>query len=236
MRGSLVVLVALIGCAADEPASREPPSGRITGTIRVGEGVFLEPTVVANTTDPEICGESQTLDDYAVSAETRGVENVIVSVTDVPDSLKPKLAPATLVLDNRDCRFRPHAAVLTVGSTLEATNSDDVLHTTHLYGPREVNFSLPARGASQSRELSHPGTFVVKCDLHGWMQAFLRVDDHPFHAVADADGRFHVDGVPVGIHTLEAWHERLGTLVVEVEVNADETTDVALEYRSEKTK
>lgn len=200
----------------------------------MAEGVTLQPTVVGNTTDPVVCGEKQTLQDVKVSEETRGLANVIVALEGVPGGSKP--GPTTLVLDNRDCRFEPHVAVLTAGSTIEATNSDTVLHTTHLYGPREVNFSLPAKGVTQSRVLSEPGIYAVKCDVHGWMQAFVRVDDHPFHAVTGEEGRFTMEGVPAGTYTLEAWHERLGSLEVTVKVEAHETAEVELEYRAEQTK
>ena len=52
---------------------------------------------------------------------------------------------------------RSHAAAMTTGSTIEARNSDAVLHTTHLYGPAEINISLPIEGASSSRTLDEPG-------------------------------------------------------------------------------
>ncbi len=195
----------------------------MAGTVRLAEGVELEPTRIANTTDPEICGEGQTLENILFS-ESRGIENVIVSVRGVP---AVEAEPETLVLDNVECRFEPHAAAITAGSTIEARNSDAVLHTTHLYGPTEINFSLPIEGASSSRSLDEPGMYVVKCDVHGWMQAFIRVDAHPFHDVTDSDGRFRIEGLPAGQYTLELWHEKLGPL--EREVRIDETTPTSIE-------
>ena len=89
-----------------------------------------------------------------------------------------------LLLDNRKCRFDPHVAVLTSGSTVEAINSDAFFHTTHLYsGPSSRNLSLHV-GGKASHSLQRPGFVIVKCDVHGWMKAFIRVDNHPFHAVS----------------------------------------------------
>lgn len=219
------MLLAAVSC--EESIRPETPAGgSVEGTVRVAEGIELEPTRIANTTDPEICGHGHTLEDFLVS-DTRGLANVIVSVQGVPE---PEPEPETLTLDNVECRFNPHAAAITAGSTIEAKNSDAVLHTTHLYGPTEINFSLPIEGATASRTLDEPGMYVVKCDVHGWMQAFIRVDTHPFHAVTDSDGRFRIEGLPPGHYTLEVWHEKLGPLERDVRIDATTSTSIEIEY------
>ena len=190
------------------------------------------PTLVENTTDPQVCGSKQTLDDMVVSSVSRGVQNVIVALTDVPAEKIPPLAPGRLVLDNRQCSFSPHVSVLTRGSAIEATNSDPILHTTHLYGPIEANIALAVKDQRVLRTVEKAGLVIVKCDVHGWMQAFVRVDTHPFHAVSANSGSFRISGVPTGDYTLEAWHEKLGTKRVRVHVRNGETLRVALEYSS----
>lgn len=207
-------------------------AGSLTGTIHLSGDARPSPTRVENTTDPEVCGEAQTLEDLLVG-EDGGLQNVIVSITGAPEVA---VEPETLVLDNVGCRFDPHVAVVTVGSTIVAHNSDTVLHTTHIYGPREWNISLPIHGMRSSRVLTKSGIYSVKCDVHGWMQAFVRVDPHPFHAVTDAEGTFRIDGIPPGTYTLELWHERLGPLRREVTVRAGEPTRIEIEYRQEKTR
>lgn len=224
-RTALCMAVLLSACGGNRETT-PVEGGRIEGRVRFLGDVSIEPTRIDNTTDPEVCGESQTLEDVALSGDG-GVANVIVAIRDAPPHEAP---PMTLVLDNVGCRFEPHAAVATAGSTIEAKNSDATLHTTHLYGPAEMNISLPLQGVVSSRALEKTGIYSVKCDVHGWMQAYIRVDDHPYHAVTDARGAFRIEGVPPGTYTLEVWHERLGPMEHEVTVPEAGDALVDIEY------
>ena len=71
---------------------------------------------------------------------------------------------------------------------------------------------------------------IVKCDVHGWMQAFIRVDAHPFHAVTDVNGYFRIADVPPGTYRLEIWHEKLGPQEETIRIEATETQTIQVEY------
>ena len=45
------------------------------------------------------------------------------------------------------------------------------------------------------------------CEIHSHMNAFILVFSHPFFAVTDGDGHFHIDNVPPGSYGLIAWNE-----------------------------
>ena len=62
------------------------------------------------------------------------------------------------------------------------------------------------------------------------MQAFIRVDDHPFHVVTDGAGFFRIHDVPPGEYALDAWHEKLGTNRQTVRIQAGETSTIGLEF------
>ena len=62
------------------------------------------------------------------------------------------------------------------------------------------------------------------------MQAFIRVDDHPFHAVTDEEGRFRIADVPEGVYSMELWHEKLGVVRRKVEVEPNGTAASGVEY------
>ena len=52
-----------------------------------------------------------------------------------------------------------------------------------------------------------PGIVRVFCDIHSHMNAFILVFGHPFFALTDGDGRYHIDRVPPGTYGVIAWNE-----------------------------
>jgi plastocyanin len=204
----------------------------VQGEVKLAaDATVPRPTPVENTTDPAVCGRAQTLGDYVVSSRNRGIQHVIVTVEGVPsDRMAAAVAPDRLVLDNRRCSFLPHASVLTVGSTIESLNSDPILHTVHFYGPKEANVALPIKDMRVSTRVDASGMIVVKCDVHGWMQAYVKVDTHPFHAVSDASGTFRIPAVPPGDYVLHAWHEKLGDRRENIRIRAGETTRLTITF------
>ena len=203
--------------------------GALEGFVRLAGDLVPHPTYVKNTTDPLVCGQMQSLEDLLISTVDRGVKNVIVALTDVPVSKIPPLTPSRFVLDNRECRFVPHVSVLTVGNLIVATNSDTLLHTVHFYGALKINIALP-KGLTVTKITDEPGMIIVKCDVHGWMQAFIRVDAHPFHAVTDESGHFHIPNIPAGTYSLEIWHERLGRQKRTIRIKGEQTEVIQVAY------
>ena len=53
--------------------------------------------------------------------------------------------------------------------------------------------------------------FTVKCDVHPWMNARVRVMEHPYFATTTPDGKFTIANLPAGTYTVEVWHETMGT-------------------------
>ena len=231
-----MVILLLTACEAEKQEASPLPVvssgdfGALEEVVRLAGNELPQPTRVANTTDPKVCGQMQTLEDFLVSAETRGIRNVIVALKDVPASKIPASRPRRLILDNRECKFVPHVSVLTVGSTIQSINSDPTLHNTHFYGAISANIALAFKGVKRTTGVAKPGMIIVKCDVHGWMQAFIRADSHPFHAVTDENGHFRIPNIPAGTYNLEIWHEKLGVLERTVDIDSTKTKIIDVEY------
>jgi hypothetical protein len=210
------------------------PTGRIVGMVTF-EGVPIPtPTVVTNDKDTECCGAKIKTQDIVISAENRGIMNVIAWVEDVklPDGYKPPRQ--TLRLAAQRCQFRQRAYAMTVGSPIDLTTADPIEHAIQLSGAQDEVVRLKNRGEEYSTEARHAGMLHVKCEDHDWMATTVRVDPHPFHDVTDVDGKFVIAGVPVGDYKLKAWHEKFGEQVIDVAIRAGETVSLKIQYPPKK--
>ena len=69
-----------------------------------------------------------------------------------------------------------------------------------------------------------------KCDVHGWMSAYVGVLDHPYFGTTAPDGKVVIGNLPPGTYTIEAWHEQLGTKTQQVTIAARESKDVSFAF------
>ena len=221
-----------IGSSSDSSPALEA-KGVLEGQILFEGSTIPRSTRVENTTDPQGCGTIQSLGNIIISSQNQGIKNVIVALNNVP--LPQDYSPQSVdfTLDNRDCQFRPHVAVLTTESSIEAVNSDPIFHSVHLYGFTNLNQALGAHQSKVIETVKRPGYVIVKCDVHGWMQAFLRVDNHPFHAVSGEDGTFRIENIPAGSYVLEAWHEYFGEQELTVNIKENAPSRVTVYYRDQ---
>ncbi|BDG08465.1 carboxypeptidase regulatory-like domain-containing protein [Anaeromyxobacter paludicola] len=220
MNGWRTALAAAAALLALPSAGR---SGELRGVVEYGGPVpRLAPIPV--TKDHGTCGESQP-DESLVTAGGR-LANVVVQVKGAPGS------PARLVLGQDRCRYRPHVLAAPVGSTLAFANGDPVLHNVHGYRVKATAFNLamPQQGQqSAPRKLDRPGPVRVRCDVHGWMGAWVVATEGPA-AVSASDGTFAIAGLPPGNWTVTAWHETLGERTLEVKVPAEGTVTASFRF------
>ncbi|MFN2447308.1 MAG: carboxypeptidase regulatory-like domain-containing protein [Vicinamibacterales bacterium] len=116
--------------------------------------------------------------------------------------------PGRAVLDQRNETFVPHVLAITMGTTVEFPNSDNIYHNVFsLSKPQRFDLGRYATGKSKSVRFDRPGVVRVFCDIHSHMNAFILVFSHRFFDVTEADGRFTLSGVPPGTYNVVAWYE-----------------------------
>jgi plastocyanin len=140
-----------------------------------------------------------------------------------------------VTIDQQNCRYHPHVFGMRVGQTLIIKNSDDTLHNIHAM-PKintEFNEGEPIKGMTREKTFTAKEVMVpFKCDVHGWMNAYVGVLDHPYYALTDKDGKFELKSLPPGTYTIEAWHEKLGTMEQKVTLGQKETKDVSFTFKA----
>jgi plastocyanin len=163
------------------------------------------------------------------------LQNVFIYVKDGLGNLRFPVPSTPAVLDQKGCRYVPHVLGVQVGQPVEIVNSDPTLHNVHAVPAtnQEFNTGQPIQGMKHMHTFSTTEVMVpFKCDVHGWMRAYIGVLDHPFYAVTGADGSFTLKGLPPGTYTVEAWHESLGTQTQSVTIGASERKDVGFIFKA----
>jgi plastocyanin len=226
--------------AAPPPAAPAAPDPSTVATV-TGKVVIDGPVPTASIRidgDPKcvaLAGDSRRPAEYLVTGEGNTLQNVFVYVKEgLPGRLYPVPA-APVVLDQQQCRYVPRVLGVQVGQQLTIRNSDPLLHNVRAEGAVNEPFDVgtPIQGLEVKRTFATREVMVpVKCNVHGWMNAYIGVLEHPFFAVSDQTGRFSIAQLPPGTYTLEAWHERLGTQTQQITVTAKQTVDLVFTYKA----
>lgn len=178
-------------------------------------------------------GSSVRADESLLVGQNQALQNVFVYVKDGLGGYGFPVPTEPVVLDQDKCRYNPRVLGVRVGQPLSIKNSDPLLHNVRANGiiNQGFNLSTPLEGVSFQRTFATKEIMVpFKCDVHGWMTAFVGVLDHPYFGTTSADGKVVLGNLPPGTYTIEAWHETLGARTQQVTIAAKDAKDVAFTF------
>lgn len=135
------------------------------------------------------------------------------------------VAPMRARLDQRNESFVPGVLAITAGSTVDFPNSDRTYHNVFsLSRTKRFDLGRYPRGQSRSVRFERAGVVRVFCEIHSHMSAWILVFAHRYFATTDAEGRYRIDGIPPGLHTLAVWND--GQVVARRELRVAESGEL----------
>lgn len=221
----LLAALGWAGAAVAYDAGAVSGGGSISGTVKY-KGTPPPRAKLDVNKDTEVCGSTAKESRELVVGADGGIQYAVVAI---PSITKGKaFADAKTQLDQHGCEYMPHVTLLPAGGELEILNSDGILHNIHTY-PQEnknaaVNRAQPKFKKTINETFKEPERIKLACDVHGWMQGWLIVQNNPYYAVTDDKGQFKLTDVPAGDYEITLWQEKLGTATQKVTVKAGADT------------
>lgn len=187
-------------------------TGTVQGTVKFAGAVpKMKPYKV--TYNNNVCGNEASLDRLIVG-KSGGVEYAVVYI----EGLKSKpenVSPSKYEVVQKDCSYHPHVLVVDHGEAFTVANDDPLFHNVHGYfasnNETAFNIAEPVKGMKVVQHVRKPGMYLMRCDVHPWMNAYIYVADNGYASATNKAGEFSLPDVPPGKYKLVMWHEGWGT-------------------------
>lgn len=221
--------------------------GKISGIVKFDGEVPEKKKLVINK-DQAVCDAVAKYDESLVVGDDNVLKNTIVYLMDITKGKDFDEEAKKPELDQKECRFDPHVQIVPVGIVLTVLNSDRATHNVHIFGTKKNNTSVNKQQPRTRKKMrlsregvakKPEGPVEVKCDIHGWMKAWVAYVPHPYFAVTNEKGEFTLEDVPPGTYKLGYWHEVCGTnnkapVTIKVEAGGEVKQDFTLKVKEAK--
>jgi plastocyanin len=199
-----------------------PARADVTGTVTIqGAPNSKDETFYARANG---CGESPVrhTENWKIGPKGELGEVVvwIVAPKFGPVTVNPQVPQPEVEIKQINCRYVPHVIAVQAGTPFKIINGDPTLHNIRakVYDPVAqapgadvFNFGQSYQGQTDEQQFPTPGIYTLQCDVHAWMQAWVRVVDNGCFAVTDEKGAFKIQGgstLADGDYKIDAWHPK----------------------------
>lgn len=234
----VIVSVLAVGLAASFLAAPSAPAapreykvievkngGSIRGFVKLSAAYDAPPVSVFKDNEKG-CGDKEHASERVkIDKTTLGLGNTVVYLKSIdagkdwPEEMKKDDRMA--IIDQKGCQYVPHLQVVRYETQIGIWNDDRADHNIHGYkgSMKDTQFNFASEPGTKKEDiqqafLEQPSIYIVKCDIHPWMNAYVHVVDHPYIVTTSASdkdnckaGEYVLENVPAGDYEIVLWHE-----------------------------
>ncbi|NIQ03487.1 MAG: tetratricopeptide repeat protein [Nitrospinaceae bacterium] len=176
------------------------------------------------------------------TSESGGLENTVIAIQGVK---KGKPFPRKMQsLHLHLCHADKYVIGIKNGENILVENTDPIKHeiaTYEIYGSHRNQTSnisiLPENSQVRSAFVKHDAPeFILKCNLHPFLQTRGYIISNPYFAVTDENGRFTIPDIPPGTYEVTAWHPFIPVLKGTVTIHAEQEAELKFTFKGENAR
>lgn len=176
--------------------------------------------------------------DFTVS-DSRGLKDTVIKLIGIPKG-KPFTTEIQKVVMNR-CHTPNYVIGVRNGETLLLENKDPIVHEVVAYeftnnGADQRSHRPVNAHTSQARDVFVKPTteeYLVKCNLHPFLQTRGVMVDNPYYAVTDEEGNFSIKDIPPGTYEVVAWHPFISNQLGTITIKPDQQSKIDFSFKGE---
>jgi plastocyanin len=214
LTGAAAMLLLTSAMAGDSASQTKPSTARLTGTVPVLRK--KTPSAIKEYGPPPA---------FKVDKPEPSKSAVWVGSGAAPND--PSKTPA-IRIQQSGYQFRPALAVVRTGTPVVFPNEDQLYHSVFSKSqPRRFDLGRFRKGEEPAAVvMDSPGLVQLFCEVHEHMRANLVVVDTPWFTVSDTEGRFTIEGIAPGRHSVSIWLSPRQTVTREVDLAPGQTLEV----------
>lgn len=222
--------------------------GTLTGTVHI-TGTKPKPRVFHLIHAPNIkfCGRisdgngHRILHDF-LTGPNGELQETVIAIRGIKKGKPYNQKMQTFHIDR--CRANKYAIGIINGEEILIENTDPIRHeiATYQFYKRKVrqtsNKPVTPRSSQIRSAFVKPGSeeFMMKCNLHPFLQTHGLFVDNPYYTITDEKGEFQIDGIPPGTYEVTAWHPYLAPNHGTITIEAGKPASLNFEFKSANIK
>jgi len=176
--------------------------------------------------------------DFTVS-KNGGLKDTIIAIQGVK---KGKPFPRKMqTLQLKRCHVDKYVIGIKNGEDILIENTDPIKHeiaTYEIYGAHRNQTSNKSVLAVNSQVRSafikpEAPEFILKCNLHPFLQTRGYIIENPYYVISDAEGNFNIENIPPGTYEVTAWHPFVPVQRGTVTIEAGKTAQLDFTFKGE---